>query len=136
MTEGSMGEDARALNRERRAQAVKKFVSHSLSADQVIDLLGLKGGSKLFELVYEGQLMARAESGVTWFPSWQFTLRDIRDDLGPILECIRKYTTDVLAADRVMRMGRFEIDGSLAEALDENPFHEEAWRILHTLGGG
>jgi hypothetical protein len=84
-----------------------------------------------------GKLLGRTIGNVTYHPAWQFTDAGLRVELGEILRAITAFTTDAVAADRIMRLPREELDGRcVAEALDDPEHADDAWRILHRLGGG
>ena len=57
------------------------------------------------------------------------------DDLPRILGLLARFTSDPLAADRVMRLKHEELGGrSIAEALRKPKTTEMAWRMLTSLG--
>jgi hypothetical protein len=71
----------------------------------------------------------------TWFPAWQFDDARVRADLPEILELLARFTTDPLAADRIMRLTHDELGGiSIAEALRRPATAAEARRMLTALG--
>jgi hypothetical protein len=71
----------------------------------------------------------------TWFPAWQFDDDRLRADLPKILELLTRFAADPVAADRIMRITRDELDGSsITEALRDPATADAAWRILTSLG--
>lgn len=82
-----------------------------------------------------GKLLGTAVGNQTYFPAWQFDADRVRADLPRILELLGRYTSDPLAADRIMRLEHPELkDTSVAEALRDTRTAEAAWRILTSLG--
>ena len=56
-------------------------------------------------------------------------------DLDEILAALRRFTSDAMGADRIMRLQRDELGGqSIAEALDRPRMQAVAWAILESLG--
>ena len=56
-------------------------------------------------------------------------------ELDDVLASLGRFTTDALAADRVMRLERSELDGrSIADSLDDPRRSPTAWSILASLG--
>ena len=59
----------------------------------------------------------------------------MRADLPRILELLARFTSDPLAADRIMRLKQDELgDTSITEALRKPRTAEIAWRMLTSLG--
>ena len=82
-----------------------------------------------------GKLIGSAVGNQTWFPAWQFDGGRMRPDLPRILELLARFTSDPLAADRIMRLKHDELgDTSIAEALRNPKTTETAWRMLTSLG--
>ncbi len=62
-------------------------------------------------------------------------LARLRQDLPQILELLARFTSDSLAADRIMRLKRDDLgDTSITEALRKPKTAEIAWRMLTSLG--
>jgi hypothetical protein len=115
--EGGLREVASRLNESRRESVLAEFRSGSLTADGVRRLLGLQSRQAIHQLRQRGRLIGRTLGNTTWFPAWQFTGGALRADLPAVLERLRRFSTDAVAADRIMRLPREELDGrSLAEA--------------------
>jgi hypothetical protein len=71
----------------------------------------------------------------TWFPAWQFDDDRVRPDLPRILELLARFTSDPLAADRIMRLQHDELGGSsIAAALRRPKTADTAWRMLAAVG--
>jgi len=69
------------------------------------------------------------------FPAWQLDSGRLRPDLPRILELLARFTSDPLAADRIMRLKHDELgDTSIAEALRKPKTTETVWRMLTSLG--
>jgi hypothetical protein len=78
-------------------------------------------------------LIGRTLGNTTFFPAWQFESGALRPDLPALLQRLERFTTDAVAADRVMRLPRDELAGRcLAESLDD----PQAWELLDRLGDG
>ena len=59
----------------------------------------------------------------------------MRPDLPRILELLARFTSDPLAADRIMRLKHDELGGtSIAEALRKTKTAGIAWRMLTSIG--
>ena len=59
----------------------------------------------------------------------------MRPDLPQILELLERFTSDPLAADRIMRLTHDELGGvSIAQALRHEETADTAWRMLAALG--
>lgn len=59
----------------------------------------------------------------------------MRPDLTALLGALRRFPADAVAADRIMRFPRDELDRiSLAEAFDDPARRELAWALLGRLG--
>jgi hypothetical protein len=126
---------ARALNDRRHAALTHDFVAGALSTPQVQQLLGLGTPQAVHRLRSRGKLLGAPVGNRTWFPAWQFDADRSRPDLPEILELLARFTTDALAADRIMRLTHDELDGaSIAAALRHPPGADTAWRMLAALG--
>ena len=91
------------------------------------------------EILLTDSLDDQLPSGLTvplkHFTAWQFDDERLRPDLPRILELLARFTSDPLAADRIMRMKHDELGGrSIAEALRETRTADTAWRILASVG--
>ncbi len=126
---------ARRLNDQRRAALVDDFVAGSIRTPDVQALLKLRTPQAVHRLRSRGKLIGSAVGNQTWFPSWQFEGGLIREDLPRILELLARFTSDPLAADRIMRLKHAELgDKSIAEALRKPKTADAAWRMLTSLG--
>jgi hypothetical protein len=135
--EGGLRQVASQLNEARRDSVLAEFRAGSLTADAVRQLLGLGSRQAVHQLRQRGRLLGRTLGNTTLFPAWQFTGGALRPELPALLERLRRFSSDAVAADRVMRLPRPELDGrSLAEVLDEPGSADVAWAVLDRLGGG
>src|SRR5690625_268857 len=126
---------ARGLNDQRRAALIDDFVAGSLPTPRVQALLRLGTPQAVHRLRSRGKLIGAAVGNQTWFPAWQFDDDRMRPELPEILELLGRFTTDPLAADRVMRLTHDELDGvSIAEALRRADTAPAARRLLTALG--
>jgi len=126
---------ARSINERRRAVLASDFRSGALATSEVQHLLHYATPQAVHRLRSRGRLLGAAVGNQTWFPAWQFDDDRLRTDLPRILDLIARFTSDSVAADRIMRMTRDELDGtSIAEALRDPATADAAWRILTSLG--
>lgn len=127
---------AQRLNDQRRRTLVQDFVAGALPTPKVQSLLGLGSPQAVHRLRTRGKLLGTAVGNRTWFPAWQFDGDRLRSDLPRILELLARFTTDPLAADRVMRLTHEELGGtSIAAALRRPQTVDTAWQMLNALGG-
>ncbi|MCV7086953.1 hypothetical protein [Mycolicibacter hiberniae] len=126
---------AHALNDQRRAAVIDDFVAGALPTPKVQELLRLGTPQAVHRLRSRGKLIGAAVGNQTWFPAWQFDGARPRTDLPQILELLGRFTTDPLAADRIMRLTHDELGGiSIAEALRNPETAPAAGRLLTSLG--
>jgi hypothetical protein len=126
---------ASSLNDERRGALVREFVEGSLPTPKVQDLLDLHSPQAVHRLRSRGKLLGSAVGNQTWFPAWQFDADRVRSDLPRILELLSEFTSDPLAADRIMRLTHDELGGSsIAEALRRPKTADIAWQMLAAVG--
>ena len=126
---------ASAVNRQRRDDARREFLADALATADVQRLLGLGTPQAVHRLRSRGKLVGRQIGNATWFPRWQFSGGERRPRLDDVLASLGRFTTDALAADRVMRLERSELDGrSIADSLDDPRRSPTAWSILASLG--
>ena len=126
---------ARKLNDQRRTALVEDFVDGSMRTSEVQSLLKLRTPQAVHRLRSRGKLIGSAVGNQTWFPAWQFDGGRVRADLPRILELLARFTSDPLAADRIMRLKHDELGGtSITEALRKPRTAETAWRMLTSLG--
>jgi len=126
---------AGSLNDERRGALVREFVEGSLPTPKVQERLGLHSPQAVHRLRSRGKLLGSAVGNQTWFPAWQFDSDRLRTDLPQILELLAGFTSDQLAADRIMRLTHDELGGSsIAEALRRPKSADAAWRMLAAVG--
>lgn len=136
---GSAGEYARsaaaALNRRRGDDALAEFKAGSLSTAEVQRLLGVGTPQAVHQLRRRHKVIGLQAGNATWFPAWQFEPGRLRPDLPRILADLARFTTDPVAADRVMRLVRDDLGGvSISEALDDARSARQAWVVLGALG--
>jgi hypothetical protein len=123
------------LNDQRRGVLVREFVEGSLPTPQVQTRLGLKSPQAVHRLRSRGKLLGSAVGNQTWFPAWQFDNDRLRPDLPRILDLLARFTSDPMAADRIMRLTYEELGGSsIAEALRRPKTADTAWQMLAAVG--
>lgn len=128
---------AREVNDVRRRQALDEFRAAALLTAEVQDRLGRASAQSVHVLRSRGQLLGRTIGNATFFPAWQLQGGALRDDLPRLLDALSRLSDDAVAADRVMRLRRDELDGrSLAEALDQPKRAATAWNLLGALSLG
>jgi hypothetical protein len=126
---------ASSINERRRAVLTSDFKDGALSTSEVQHLLRFASPQAVHRLRSRGKLLGAPVGNQTWFPAWQFDDDRLRTDLPRILDLLTRFTSDPVAADRIMRMTREELDGSsIAEALRHPATAGVAWRILTSLG--
>jgi hypothetical protein len=126
---------ARSLNEERRGALVREFVEGSLATPKVQQRLAMQTPQAVHRLRSRGKLLGSAIGNQTYFPAWQFDADRVRTDLPQILELLSTFTSDPLAADRIMRLKHDDLDGSsIAEALRRKQTADAAWRMLAGIG--
>ncbi|MGH3966538.1 MAG: hypothetical protein ACRDTV_00020 [Mycobacterium sp.] len=126
---------AAGLNDERRGALVREFVEGALPTPTAQARLGLGSPQAVHRLRSRGKLLGSAVGNQTWFPAWQFDDGRLRPDLPRILELLMQFTSDPLAADRIMRLLHDELGGSsIAEALRRPRTADTAWRMLAAVG--
>lgn len=127
---------AEEINSTRQRNAFEEFRAGSLSTAEVQRLLGLGTPQAVHRLRSRGRLIGLQSGNATWFPSWQFSGGRLRDDLPRMLELLRGFSDDPIAADRAMRMVREDLDGrSITRAIDEPEWSAAAWEALAELVG-
>jgi hypothetical protein len=126
---------ARSINERRRAVLASDFKDGSLPTSEVQHLLRFASPQAVHRLRSRRKLLGAPVGNQTWFPAWQFEDDRLRTDLPRILELLTGFTSDAVAADRIMRMTRDELDGSsIAHAVRDPATADAAWRILTSLG--
>jgi hypothetical protein len=126
---------ARSLNDERRGALVREFIEGSLPTPTAQERLGLHSPQAVHRLRSRGKLLGSAVGNQTWFPAWQFDDDRLRPDLPRILDLLAQFTSDPLAADRIMRLTHDELGGSsIAEALRRPKTVDTALRMLAAVG--
>jgi hypothetical protein len=126
---------ARSINERRRAMLASDFKDGSLPTSEVQHLLRLASPQAVHRVRSRRKLLGAPVGNQTWFPAWQFEDDRLRTDLPRILELLTRFTSDPVAADRIMRMTPDELDGSsIANALRDPATADVAWRILTSLG--
>ena len=115
---------------------LEDFVGGAMRTPEVQALLKLRTPQAVHRLRSRGKLIGSAVGNQTWFPAWQFDDGGrMRLDLPRILELLARFTSDPLAADRIMRLKHDELGNtSIAEALRKPKTAEIAWRMLTSLG--
>lgn len=125
---------ARHLNQQRRRAAVEAFKAAALPTADVQHLLGLGTPQAVHRLRSRGKIIGLPVGNATWFPAWQFAGGQLSNDLPRMLELLHRFSDDVVALDRVMRLRRDELGGaSIAEALDRRRTAAAAWNVLAEL---
>ena len=126
---------ARALNRKRMQSMVEEFKAESLTTGEVQRLLNLGTPQAVPQLRRRQKVIGLAFGNATWFPAWQFEAGRLRPDLPAILEHLARFTTDTVAADRVMRLVHDELHNcSISDALKDPHLAPMAWVTLGSLG--
>lgn len=126
---------AQALNRQRLNNVVEEFKADALITSDVQRLLNLGTPQAVHQLRRRKKVVGLQSGNATWFPAWQFEPGRLRPDLPSILEHLARFSTDPIAADRVMRLVRDDLDGrSLSVALKDPRTAPTAWVILGSLG--
>jgi hypothetical protein len=126
---------AGSLNEERRGAVVHDFIDGALPTPKVQQRLGLQSPQAVHRLRTRGKLLGSAVGNQTWFPAWQFDSDRLRTDLPQILELLATFTSDPLAADRIMRLTHDDLGGaSIAEALRRPKTADTAWQMLAAVG--
>ena len=126
---------ARSLNDERRGALTREFVEGSLPTPQVQARLEPETPAGRPSAAQPGKLLGSAVGNQTWFPAWQFDDDRVRPDLPRILELLTRFTSDPLAADRIMRLRHDDLGGvSIAAALRRPKTADTAWRMLAAVG--
>lgn len=128
---------AARVNSERLDGVLEEFKKGSWTTDDVLrEVPRFRTRQGVHALRTRDRLIGRTIGNATWFPRWQFHDGDVRSDLGNILEALRRFSTDAVAGDRVMRLPRKDLRGrSIAEALDQPREQRAAWRLLAAAGG-
>jgi hypothetical protein len=126
-----------SMNGYRREGALAEFMRGSWTTEELLrEVTRFQTRQAVHALRSRGRLAGRTIGNATWFPRWQFSDADLRPDLGNILEALRRFSTDAVACDRIMRLPREELRGrSIAESLDRPSKHRLAWRLLDAVGG-
>jgi hypothetical protein len=126
---------ASSINERRRAALSSDFMDGALSTSEVQHLLRFASPQAVHRLRSRGKLLGAPVGNQTWFPAWQFDDDRLRTDLARILDLLTQFTSDPVAADRIMRMTREDLDGSsITEALRDPATADAARRILTSLG--
>jgi hypothetical protein len=126
---------ANSINERRRAVLTSDFKAGALSTSDVQHLLRFASPQAVHRLRSRGKLLGAPVGNQTWFPAWQFDDDRLRTDLPRILDLLAQFTSDPVAADRIMRMTRDQLDGSsITETLRHPATADTGWRILTSLG--
>jgi len=127
---------ARGINDARRRDVIQEFTAAALPTGTVQELLGVGTPQAVHRLRSRGRILGQAVGNQTWFPAWQFSPGGIRPDLPEILERLNRFSSDVIAADRTMRLVRNDLGGlSIVAALDRPGKAQSAWAALDELSG-
>jgi hypothetical protein len=125
---------AEGINEARRRDAIEEFRGSALPTGAVQELLGAGTPQAVHRLRSRGRIIGHAIGNQTWFPAWQFSRGELRSDLPAILERLQHFSSDVIAADRVMRLVRDDLRGrSISTALDRPETAVAAWVALDEL---
>ena len=126
---------ALAVDRQRRDDVREQFLQGSLATSEVQRLLSLRTPQAVHRLRSRGKLVGRQIGNATWFPAWQFADGERRPAPDELLALLGRFTSDAVAADRIMRLRREELGGrSIAESIDRPRKAAVAWSILRSLG--
>ena len=125
------------LNAQRREGALTEFKQGSWTTDEVLrEVSRFRTRQAVHALRSRGGLLGRTIGNATWYPRWQFSDGDVRPGLAGIVEALGRFSTDAVAADRVMRLPRKELRGrSIAESLDRPGRRRVVRRLLDAVGG-
>ena len=111
------------------------FIKGALNTSEVQRLLKLGTPQAVHRLRSRGKLIGRQIGNATWFPAWQFRNGERRSDLDDLITKLGAFTSDAIAADRIMRLEREELGGQcIAQALDRPRKRATALAILESLG--
>ncbi len=125
---------AREISDSRRRDALEEFLTSALPTSAVQELLRLGTPQAVHRMRSRSRLIGLQLGNHTWFPAWQFSGGDLRPDLPLILQRLAAFTTDPVAADRVMRLVRDDLGGiSIVSALDRPEVAGAAWSALAEL---
>lgn len=131
---GYVRDSVRDLNNQRLDDVVAEFKAGALATADVQRLLRLGTPQAVHQLRRRHKVIGLQLGNGTWFPAWQFEPGRLRSDLGSILESLARFTTDPIAADRVMRLVRADLDDrSINDALSDAHLAPSAWAILGSL---
>lgn len=126
---------ARKLNNERREGLINDFRAGAISTREAQLRLGYETPQAVHELRRRGKVLGATVGNNTWFPAWQFADGRLRADLPEILDLLARFTSDAVAADRVMRIKRDELAGaSISEALRRKKTAATARQLLAAVG--
>ncbi|OBJ86658.1 hypothetical protein [Mycobacterium asiaticum] len=126
---------ARKLNNERRAGMMGDFRTGAIPTREVQSRLGYETPQAVHELRRRGKVLGVTVGNNTWFPAWQFQDGRLRSDLPEILKSLARFTSDPVAADRIMRIKREELGGvSISEGLRRKKTADTAWQLLAAVG--
>lgn len=126
---------ASQLNKERRHGLMTDFRAGALPTREVQSRLGFETPQAVHELRRRGKVLGGTIGNNTWFPAWQFDDDRLRSDLPEILALLARFTSDPVAADRIMRIKRDEFAGtSISEALRRKRTAPSAWQLLAAVG--
>jgi hypothetical protein len=127
---------ANLVNARRTTSAVQEFTDAALSTAEMQEVLALGTPQAVHRLRSRGRVLGLTQGNHTWFPVWQVQGGALRPDLPRILELLSRFTKDVVAADRVMRLRREDLDEqSIAGALDDRRLGPLAWSALSEIAG-
>jgi hypothetical protein len=109
---------ARHLNQQRGLQLRDAFVERALTSPQVAEILGVADHRAVQGRRARRTLLGWTIGNETYHPDWQFTDDGTVVGLAPVVRALGAVTSSPLAADRIMRHARDELDGrSLADLL-------------------
>jgi hypothetical protein len=127
---------AQGLNDARRRNVIEEFKAAALPTGAVRELLGVGTPQAVHRLRSRGRILGLAIGNQTWFPEWQFSSGAIRPDLPEILARLNRFSSDVIAADRTMRLVRDDLgDLSIAGSLNQPETASTGWAVLDELSG-
>lgn len=111
---------ARKLNAARGAELREAFIADAYTSRQVAELLDVADHRAVAGRRSRHTLLGWTIGNETYHPTWQFTDTGPVPGLGAVVKALTALTSSPLAADRLMRRRRDDLDGrSLAELLAE-----------------
>lgn len=109
---------ARHLNHDRGEQLREQFIADAFTSRQVAELLGVADHRAVHARRARRTLLGWTVGNETHHPDWQFTDFGPVSELGRVVKALMSVTSSPVAADRMMRRRRADLeDRSLADLL-------------------